>query len=179
MNRADLIAHIETAQKAMLGVEGSDDSTPEQKAEADRKFGILQRAKNAVKRGAHWFWDGCKRVYVSVVTFLKRLFHRVKSFISTVWTWLKGIGRVIIDAVVSAFKALGDFLGRILARFTGGIQDVLDKGVRVVVPSEEDDQAATVREGLAETKRLDRPDLEERCEAATATLEAAAEAASA
>ncbi len=176
MTKADLVARLETVQKELVRVDGDPNSTPEQKQQIKEDFTVFQRAKEGIKRGAYWFWDGCKRVYISVKTFLGRLFQRIKAFMSTVWTWLKGIARVVIDACVSAFKALGNFLGRIIARFTGGVQDVLDKGVRIAVPSQEDDQDALVRETLAETKRLDRPDLEERCERATEQLEASAAA---
>ena len=142
----EMVEKIETAQKQVLAVEDHPDATDSQKAEAGQKFNMLQRAKNGIKSG-----------YIKTKTFLGRLFHRVKNFLSTVWNWLRGLARVIIDAVVSAFRGLAAFLGRVLARVAGGLQDVADKGIRVVLPSQEDEVQAQEREALAELKRLNVP----------------------
>lgn len=179
MTKNELVGYIEAVQKTFLAVENSDDASLEQKAEADNKFGLLQRAKNAIKSGAAFLWNGTKKVYISTKTFVTRLFHRVKAFLSTCWEWLRGLAAIVIDTCMSALRALGAFLGRLIGRCVKGVKSAFDKGVRIIIPAEEDDVDAMQREGLAETKRLDRPDLEERCERATESLEASAAAAEA
>lgn len=155
MDREQLAAHLEEAQKAILKAEKDPDMTDEQREEGKERFALLLQAKNAVKKGIYWLWDGVKRAYVSAKTFVVRLFNRIKGLVSTTWIWLKGIARVVIDTVVSAFRAIGEFLGRVLARFAKGMQDVFDKAVRVFVPNQEDDEQAMEREALAELKRID------------------------
>ena len=172
MEQKDLIAHIEKAQQAILKAEKDKDYTGLQMEEGQQRYTMLLQVKNAVKSGIMYIWSGTKKVYVTTKDFLVNLFRRIKGFLATTWVWLQGIARVCIDTVVSAFKAFGVFLGRILARAAKGAHEVFDKVVRVFIPSEEDDNEAMVR-------KLSRPDLEKRAEEATEKLEAEAEAAAA
>jgi len=144
MTKAELVELIHAAQTATMLVEDAPGASPDQKEEASKKFLTLERAKGAIRGG-----------YIATKTVLTRLFHRIKNFLSTVWTWAKGLGTTIVNAVVGAFKALANFLGELTGKVIKCTVQSIDRAVRVVVPDREDDKEAMEREALHELKRLE------------------------
>lgn len=123
-----------TSEEVLADLEekiNGEDATPEEKALASRTMRVLYKAKDVLESG-----------YSHTKAFMRRLLYRLKNVATAVWDWLRGAFSAVVKACASA---LSWFINACSRGFAAAV-DLVDRGVRIVLPNREDEADAAERE---------------------------------
>jgi hypothetical protein len=124
-------AAVEKTQEQLQNVIDDENASPEDKAQASRTMQVLYKAKNVLESG-----------YSHTKAFMKRLYHRIKNLALSAWEWAKNAFSAVVKACASAISWLINACSR---GFAAAV-DLVDRGVRIVLPNREDEADAAERE---------------------------------